>query len=253
VFNRQNLTLLVSAPATLNFTVQVEGGSIKVDVTSEAPLVNTQDASIGNAFSERQPIRLPSEDRDPVSILSLQPGVTFIGSDKQIHQYNDSRGGSVSGARSDQTNITLDRLDDNEQLYSFAFQGALRTTLDSIQEFRVTTSNGNADEDRSSGDQVSLVTKSGTNSFHGSAYEYHRSSIGEANDWFNKKAEISSGLPNAPGHLIRNTFADLRRACEKRSHVLLRRLGGTKKTRDLSGHPNRAQRVLERRGHSVSL
>jgi hypothetical protein len=70
----------------------------------------------------------------------------------------------------------------------------------------VTTSNGNADEGRSPGGQVSLVTKSGTNSFHGSAYEYHRSSIGEANDWFNKKAEISSGLPNAPGHLIRNTF-----------------------------------------------
>jgi hypothetical protein len=206
VINRQNVTLLVSSPATLNFTVQVEGGSIKVDVTSEAPLVNTQDASIGNAFSERQLIRLPSEGRDPVSILSLQPGVTFIGSDKQIDQYNDSRGGSVSGARSDQTNITLDGLDDNEQLYSFAFQGALRTTLDSIQEFRVTTSNGNADEGRSSGGQVSLVTKSGTNSFHGSAYEYNRSSIGEANDWFNEKAEISSGLPNTPGHLIRNTF-----------------------------------------------
>ena len=203
---RDNLTLLVSTPATLNFTMQVQGTNVKVEVTDEAPVVNTQDASIGNAFTERQLIRLPSEGRDPVSILSLQPGVTFIGSDKQIDQYNDSRGGSVSGARSDQTNITLDGLDDNEQLYSFAFQGALRATLDSIEEFRVTTSNGNADEGRSSGGQVSLVTKSGTNGFHGSAYEYNRSGIGEANDWFNKAAEINSGLPNIPGHLIRNTF-----------------------------------------------
>jgi len=203
---RENVTLLVSSPATLNFTMQVEGASIKVEVTSEAPQVNTQDASIGNAFTERQLIRLPSEGRDPVSILSLQPGVTYIGSDKQIDQYNDSRGGSVSGARSDQTNITLDGLDDNEQLYSFAFQGALRATLDSIQEFRVTTSNGNADEGRSSGGQVSLVTKSGTNSWHGSLYEYNRSGIGEANDWFNKAAQINSGEPNVPGHLIRNTF-----------------------------------------------
>ena len=203
---RENVTLLVSSPATLNFTMQVEGATEKVEVTSEAPLVNTQDASIGNAFNARQLIRLPSEGRDPVSILSLQPGVTFIGSDKQIDQYNDSRGGSVSGARSDQTNITLDGLDDNEQLYSFAFQGALRVTLDSIEEFRVTTSNGNADEGRSSGGQVSLVTKSGSNHWHGSAYEYNRSSIGEANDWFNKKAQLSSGLPNEPGHLIRNTF-----------------------------------------------
>jgi len=203
---RESVTLLVSSPATLDFTLQVEGAKVKVEVTSEAPLVNTQDASIGNAFTERQLLKLPSEGRDPVAILSLQPGVTFIGSDKQIDQSNDSRGGSVSGARSDQTNIMLDGLDNNEQLLGYAFQGALRATLDSIQEFRVTTSNGNADEGRSSGGQVSLVTKSGTNGFHGTAYEYNRSSIGEANDWFNKQAEIRQGLPNQPGQLIRNTF-----------------------------------------------
>ena len=203
---REDVALLVNSPATLNLTMKVATTTEQVEVTSEAPLVNTQDASIGNAFNERQLIRLPSEGRDPVSILSLQPGVTFIGSDKQIDQSNDSRGGSVSGARSDQTNITLDGLDDNEQLLGYAFQGALRATLDSIQEFRVTTSNGNADEGRSSGGQVSLVTKSGTNGFHGSMYEYNRSSIGEANDWFNKAAEITSNLPNKPGHLIRNTF-----------------------------------------------
>ncbi|MGA8213743.1 MAG: carboxypeptidase-like regulatory domain-containing protein [Candidatus Sulfotelmatobacter sp.] len=200
------VTLLVSTPATLNFTMRIEGSKVQVEVTSEAPLVNTQDASIGNAFTERQLLKLPSEGRDPVSILSLQPGVTFIGGDKQIDQSNDSRGGSVSGARSDQTNITLDGLDDNEQLLGYAFQGALRTTLDSIEEFRVTTSNGNADEGRSSGGQVSLVTKSGKNTFHGTVYEYNRSSIGEANDWFNEEAEVSSNLPNRPGHLIRNVF-----------------------------------------------
>jgi Carboxypeptidase regulatory-like domain len=203
---RDNVTLLVSTPATLDVTMQVEGSSVKVEVTGEAPLVNTQDASIGNAFTERQLVRLPSEGRDPVSILSLQPGVTFIGSDKQIDQTNDSRGGSVSGARSDQTNITLDGLDDNEQLNGFAFQGALRVPMDALQEFRVTTSNGNADEGRSSGGQVSMVTKSGSNTFHGSVYEYNRSNIGEANDWFNKAAELRENLPNQPGQLIRNTF-----------------------------------------------
>lgn len=109
---RDDVTLLVSTPATLNFTMQVEGANIKVEVSTEAPLVNTQDASIGNAFTERQLLKLPSEGRDPVSILSLQPGVTFIGGNA-IDQTNDSRGGSVSGARSDQTNITLDGLDDN--------------------------------------------------------------------------------------------------------------------------------------------
>jgi hypothetical protein len=200
---RQNVMLLVSTPATINVTLQVRGVNERVEVVSEAPLVNTQDASIGNAFTERQLLKLPSEGRDPVAILSLQPGVTFVGS---VDQTNDSRGGTVSGARSDQTNITLDGLDDNDQLLGFAFQGALRSTLDSLQEFRVTTSNGNADEGRSSGAQVTLVTKSGTDHFHGTAYEYNRSGIGEANDWFNKAAELGSGLPNVPPHLVRNTF-----------------------------------------------
>jgi hypothetical protein len=112
----------------------------------------------------------------------------------------------VSGARSDQTNITLDGVDDNDQVKGYAFQGALRSTLDSLQEFRVTTSNANADEGRSSGAQVALITKSGTNSFHGTAYEYNRNNVGYANDWFNKQAELQSGLPNQPGQLIRNTF-----------------------------------------------
>jgi hypothetical protein len=201
---RERVTLLVSSPATLDFAVQVAGASVKVEVTSEAPLVNTQDASIGNAFDERQLLKLPSEGRDPVAILSLQPGVSFVGSN--VAQSNDSRGGTVAGARSDQTNITLDGVDDNEQLNGFAFQGALRTTLDSIEEFRVTTSNGNADEGRSSGGQVSMVTKSGTNSFHGGVYEYNRTNVGQANDWFNKQAEVKQGLPNKPGQLIRNTF-----------------------------------------------
>ena len=202
----ENVTLQVSTPATLNVTLQVQGAHEQVEVTAEAPLVNTEDASIGNAFTERQLLRLPSEGRDPASILSLQPGVTYIGTSKQIDQTNDSRGGTVSGARSDQTNITLDGLDDNDQLLGFAFQGALRATLDSLQEFRVTTSSGNSDEGRSSGAQVTLVTRTGTNAIHGSLYEYNRSSIGEANDWFNKAAQIGAGLPNKAPELIRNTF-----------------------------------------------
>jgi len=202
-FKQENLRLLVNTPATVNVTLQVHAVNEQVQVTSEAPLVNTQDASIGNAFNTQQLTRLPSEGRDPVAILSLQPGVTYIGS--QVDQTNDSRGGSVSGARSDQTNITWDGLDNNDQLQGNAFEGALRATLDSLQEFRVTTSNGNADEGRSSGAQVSLVTKSGTNQFHGSLYEYNRPGL-TANDWFNKAAEIREGLPNKPGHLTRNTF-----------------------------------------------
>jgi len=204
VVKHENVLLQVSNPATLNFTLQVQGGSEIVDVSGEAPLVNTQDATLGNNFDARQLTDLPSEGRDPVSILSLQPGVVYLGN--QVNQDDDSRSGSVNGARSDQTNVTLDGLDDNDQLNGYAFTGAMRATLDSLQEFRVTTSNYGADSGRSSGAQVNLVTKSGTNNFHGSVYEYHRPTIGVANDWFNKQAELRNGLPNVPQHILRNTF-----------------------------------------------
>jgi hypothetical protein len=201
---RENVVLQVSSPATINMSLQVQGGSVIVDVTGEAPVVNTQDATLGNNFNARQLTDLPTEGRDPVSILSLQPGVVYIG--KTVNQDDDSRGGAVNGARSDQTNVTLDGLDDNDQLKGYAFTGAMRATLDSLQEFRVTTSNYDASAGRSSGAQVNLVTKSGTNSFHGSGYEYYRPNFTVANDWFNKQAELSAGLPNVPGFVLRNTY-----------------------------------------------
>jgi Carboxypeptidase regulatory-like domain len=201
-----NVQLLVNSPATQNLTLAVAASSTVVEVQGQTELVNTQDASIGNAFDSKQILNLPLEGRDPVGILSLQPGVAFVGDSRNVDQSYDSRGGSVNGARSDQANITLDGVDNNDQNLGFAFQGALRSTLDSLEEFRVATSNSNADSGRSSGAQVSLVTKSGTNNFHGSLYEYNRSDIGEANDWFNEQAQIGSGLPNKPGELIRNTF-----------------------------------------------
>ena len=200
-----NVQLLVNTPATQNFNLNVAAAAEVVEVQGQTELVNTQDASIGNAFESKQLLNLPSEGRDAVWILSLQPGVSYVGG-KEVDQSYDSRGGAVNGARSDQTNVTLDGVDNNDANNGNAFQGALRTTLDSLEEFRVATSNSNADQGRSSGAQVSLITKSGTNGFHGSLYEYNRSNIGEANDWFNEQAQVGAGLPNKPGQLVRNTF-----------------------------------------------
>src|SRR5947209_13823934 len=123
---RENVVLQVSSPATVNMTLQVQGGSVVIDVTSEAPQVNTQDATLGNNFNARQLTDLPSEGRDPVSILSLQPGVVYVGKMTDQQQDSDSRGGAVNGARSDQTNVTLDGLDNNDQLHGYAFEGAMR-------------------------------------------------------------------------------------------------------------------------------
>jgi len=145
------------------------------------------------------------EGRNVVELLSLQAGVTFLGKNAG-NSDDDSRSGSVNGARGDQSNVTLDGIDVNDQNKGYAFNSVLRVTQDSIQEFRVTTSNPNADGGRGSGAQVALITKSGTNQFHGSAYEYNRNAAFTANDWFNKQTQVESGAPNKPPALIRNVF-----------------------------------------------
>jgi hypothetical protein len=203
--------LLVNQPATIDFKMTVQTSTVTVDVSATAQTLNTTDATLGDSIANEQIQSMPMDGRDPISLLSLQPGVLFYGetiglSDKISASTVDSRQGSVSGSRSDQGNVTLDGVDDNDQVNGFAFNGVLRSTLDSTEEFRVTTSNSNADAGRSSGAQVSLLTKSGTNKFHGALYEYNRPSNTVANDWFLKEQQVSSGEPNRPTKYIVNTF-----------------------------------------------
>jgi hypothetical protein len=192
--------LLVNQPATIDFKLSMQANSVTVDVSASAQTLNTTDASEGNSMGNEMIQSLPSETRNVPDLLSLQPGVLYLPTT------NDSRSGAVNGGRSDQGNVTLDGVDDNDQVNGYAFTGVLRETQDSIEEFRVATSNTNADEGRSSGAQVSMVTKSGTNKFHGAAYEYNRPTFTVANNWFNKQAELDSGEANVPGKLIRNIY-----------------------------------------------
>jgi len=201
-----NLVLLVATPARSDFQMTLATGATTVEVTASLQTVNTSDATIGNAFNQTQLSALPFEGRDPAGILSLQPGVVTVADRGKVDTNGDSRGGAVNGARSDQTNLTLDGIDNNDQVQGNAFVGALRTTLDSIEEFRVTTTNSDAESGRSSGAQVSLVTKSGSNQIHGAAYEYNRPTNMVANDYFNKHAQLQNGENIIPPRLLRNTF-----------------------------------------------
>ncbi len=200
---KRSAELLVNQPATIDFTLGIQAESVTVDVSASAQTLNFTDASLGNSFNNETIQNLPMEGRDPASLLSLQPGVLYIG---EKTGDADSRQGAVAGGRSDQENVTLDGLDDNDQLNGTAFAGVLRSTMDSTEEFRVTTSNGTAEAGRSSGAQVSLVTKSGTNAFHGALYEYYRPTNTVANDFFLKNSQAESGLPNTPQKYIQNVF-----------------------------------------------
>src|SRR5689334_10279 len=193
-----NVQALVAKPTEVN--VQLEIGAVSESVTvaaggSEVTL-NTQDASLGNNFVTKQIGQLPLEARNVASLLTLQPGVT--------------REGSVTGSRADQANVTLDGVDINEQqsnqigstsssdaaTLSPSTNTVLRLNAEAIDEFRVVTANPNAQFGRSSGAQVSLITKGGTNDWHGALFMFHRPTVLAANDFFNNRA--GSYGPNDP-------------------------------------------------------
>ncbi len=205
-FERIGLQLLVNTPATANAQLQLGQASQVVTVSEDAPTLNMVDASIGDSFSETQVKQIPIEGRNVPDLLSLQAGVAYTGNRPDIDKNNDTRNGAVNGARSDQSNVTLDGVDVNDQANGYAFTSVLPVTVDSVEEFRVTTTNYGADQGQGSGAQVALVTKSGTNALHGTAYEYMRNTITSANDFFIKQAELNDGQPNKAPKLIRNIF-----------------------------------------------
>jgi Carboxypeptidase regulatory-like domain len=182
------ITLNVGSKVTRDVQLQVGSDKVTVEVTSSpTETLNTVDATVASVIDGDRIQDLPNIFVGNASqYLALAPGVT--------------PGGAVAGTRSDQTNMTLDGLDVNDQRGGFAFSPTINTPLDSIQELKVTTSGDDATYGHSAGGQLEMVTKSGTNKFHGQLFEYNRLSNYAANDYFNNL----QGIPNP--QLILNQF-----------------------------------------------
>jgi hypothetical protein len=178
--------LQISTPATLDIRMELSNVTETVNVVGDAATVNTVNASVGNPFTETQVKQLPLQTRNVVDLLSLQPGVTSTG--------------QVVGARNDQNNITLDGVDVNDNQSSTGFNAALPVPLDSVEQFRTTVAGQGADQGRSAGGQVALITKGGSNQFHGSLYEYMRNTLTAANNWFSNRAGVARQA------LVRNQY-----------------------------------------------
>lgn len=182
------IVLGVGNTETHNAQLNVGQVTSNVVVTAEAgATLNTTDASIGNVIDERRLKELPIQIRSsPASLIGLQPGV--VGNNVGTGATN--RVGSVTGSRADQGNITVDGIDANDQATGQAFATTGNAPIDAIQEFRTVTANPAASEGRSSGGQIELITKSGTNEFHGSLREYNRTAATAANSFFNNKSGV---------------------------------------------------------------
>src|SRR5215813_67706 len=183
------IALGVGNTETHNAQLTVGQVSTSVVVTTEATgaTLNTTDASIGNVIEERRMKELPIQIRSsPASLIGLQPGV--VGNN--VGTGSTNRVGSVTGSRADQGNITVDGIDANDQATGQFAATVGNAPIDAIQEFRAISTNPGASDGRSSGGQVELVTKSGTNEFHGNLREYNRTAATAANSFFNNRSGI---------------------------------------------------------------
>lgn len=202
---RGPVSLLVATPATLDVTLEVGAVSETVTVAGDAGRVNTVDATIGHSIGDEEITRLPFLARNPINLLTLQPGVVFTGeSDTDLLSEGstsrlDRREGAVNGVRGNQTNVSVDGINASDWQAQAAFSVALPVTLDSVQEFRVVTGLATATDGGASGAQVSLVTRSGSNDWRGNTRWYYRGSETAANSFFNNR--IGLAKPDLSRHI----------------------------------------------------
>jgi hypothetical protein len=200
-----SIYLTVSTVRTQNATLNVSGQESTVEVlaTNSEVTLDTSDATVGITVDVKELNNLPVQQRnDPTALFTLLPGVTDTG--------------AVAGARVDQNDVTVDGLDVNDLATGGATQGNTgagitegfgsgtivgHAPVDSVEEFHGNVAGG-SQSGPASGGQFQLVTKSGTNKFHGNINEYHRDPSLVANSWFS-----NNSTPQVPrNHLIQNQF-----------------------------------------------
>src|SRR3984957_12552939 len=166
----------VNQVVTLNSTMQIGGSQETVEVTSEAPQVDTSSTQLGAVINDRSVNELPLNTRDTYQFLQLQPGVQAqLGSSGSLFARSSDAGSvSVNGGRTRAKNFSVNGGDANDQ---FVNTPTIQPTPDAVEEFRVITNTFDAEYGRNSGSVVNVITKSGSNTFHGNLYEYFRNTV----------------------------------------------------------------------------
>jgi len=177
-----NLNVDVTKSYTVDVKMEIRSGSETVEVSAGAQAeLQTTDAVVGSVVAGEMLSRLPTLNRDATELLTLQPGST---------PYDDATGfgnggGTIAGARSDQNTVSLDGIDITDNVITGGANQApiIPVGVDAVDEFRVGVTNANATFGRSSGGQITLISHSGTNQYHGTAYWFHQNDDLNANTW----------------------------------------------------------------------
>lgn len=190
----QNITLLVDQTVRVDARMAVGQSTEVVEVTSAAPVVQTDSSSLGGVIDQRNVSTLPLNQRNFVSFTYLVPGVQ-IPAEGSI----DSTQGlalSVNGSRETANNFLIDGIDDNDLVIN---QYSAIPSLDAVEEFKVQSGNYTAEFGRSGGAQINVVLKSGTNKFHGTAFEFFRNRKMDARNYFDRPECTANSIAGTCG------------------------------------------------------
>ena len=193
----QSVTLTVDQALTLNAKLAVGQTSEQVTVEGNAPPIDTTDAQLSNVIDHQQMTELPLILRDPYQLVLLSPGVT----------QSDGFGGiSANGARERNNNFLLDGADNNDTEVPGGLGGITSQNPDSTEEFRVITNNFAPEYGRNNGAVIDVVTRGGTNNWHGNAFYFGRWDALGARDFFNHQIDPASGVVVPKNPYVRNLY-----------------------------------------------
>jgi hypothetical protein len=205
-FGRTNVTVQVQQDTHIDATLTVGQVSETVEVTSETPLLQAETSSLGTVVEERQATELPLNGRNIFNLITISPAAVAQGGSggSPVGQNPFSWGNyQVGGSFANQG---AEYLDGQPLNIGYINLPIIIPTQDSIGEYKVQTNNQGAEWGKFSGGIVNLSTKSGTNSWHGSAYEFFRNKVLNTNEYFHKNFELTHGLKNTPPPWSQNQY-----------------------------------------------
>jgi len=222
-YNLKGIEVHLGATDTEDVTMEVGAANVQITITSAAPLLQAQNASLGMTIDHSAATELPlfggSGGRNFMDLITITPGVQFTGSNQTTGTF------LVNGVQSGQVDVRLNGADDNQEVFGGI---AIPPIPDAIQEMKVESGNNGAESGEFYGTVVNVETRQGSNKFEGEAWEYNENDMFDANDYFNKLHQLvtnSVHTPNKPGRYRENSYGGV-----FSGPVMLPRYNGRNKT-----------------------
>jgi len=201
---RNSITLQSQEHPIIDLSMSIGRGSETVTVTTEIPLVDEANASVGQVISTESVADLPLNGRTPTTLTELSEGVITTAAPQIVHPFDNNAGNSwsIGGTPNQVSEVLLDGSPDLTLLGALAYA----PTEDTVQEISVRPFDTDASFGHTIGGVINQITKSGTNRYHGTAYEFYQTAGLDSNLYFNKRASPAQVRPNAHYDQYGGTF-----------------------------------------------